>query len=115
MLVVGERDDARTGVAQALRALGRGVTVTADRQEALARTDLAEFDLIVSDLDDVESGPDSANVAEAADIVKAFKVGVSGSRARRAIAELHDIVEKTLRFKLQRIDVRQQTHVREKI
>ncbi len=115
ILIVENRDDARTGLAQALRALGHSVTATDDRQEALARADLAEFDLIVSDLDDVESAPPSADVAEAADMVKAFKVGVSGSRARRAIAELHDIVEKTLRFKLQRIDVRQQTHVREKI
>ena len=115
ILIVENRDDARTSLAQALRALGHSVTATDDRQEALARADLAEFDLIVSDLDDVESTPASANVAEAADVVKAFKVGVTGSRARRAIAELHDIVEKTLRFKLQRIDAREQTHVREKI
>jgi serine/threonine-protein kinase RsbW len=115
ILIVENRDDARTGLAQALSALGHSVTATSDRQEALARTDLAEFDLIVSDLDDVESAPESANIAEA-DIVKAFKVGVTGSRTRRAIAELHDIVEKTLRFKLQRIDAGEQTtHVREKI
>jgi serine/threonine-protein kinase RsbW len=113
ILIVENRDDARTGLAQALRALGHSVTATDDRQEALGRADLAEFDLIVSDLDDVESAPASAEVA---DVVKAFKVGVTGSRARRAIAELHDIVEKTLRFKLQRIDTREQTaHVREKI
>ena len=115
ILIVENRDDARTGLAQALRALGHSVTATDDRQEALARADLSEFDLIVSDLDDVESAPASPDVAAAADIVKAFKVGVGGSRARRAIAELHDIVEKTLRFKLQRIDARQQPHVREKI
>jgi serine/threonine-protein kinase RsbW len=116
ILIVENRDEARAGLAQALRALGHSVTATDDRQEALARADLAEFDLIVSDLDDVESAPASANVAAAADIVKAFKVGVTGSRTRRAIAELHDIVEKTLRFKLQRIDAGEQiTHVREKI
>jgi len=116
ILIVENRDDARTGLAQALSALGHSVTATNDRQQALARADLAEFDLIVSDLDDVESVPASGNVAAAADIVKAFKVGVTGSRARRAIAELHDIVEKTLRFKLQRIDAGDKTtHVREKI
>src|SRR5712691_6912311 len=115
ILIVENRDDARPGLAQALSALGHRVTATNDRQQALARADLAEFDLIVSDLDDVESAPGSANSAEA-DIVKAFKVGVTSSRPRRAIAELHDIVEKTLRLKLQRIDASEQTtHVREKI
>src|SRR5882672_5461237 len=116
ILIVENRDDARTGLAQALSALGHSVTATNDRQQALARADLAEFDLIVSDLDDVESVPASGNVAEAADIVKAFKVGVTGSRARRAIAELHDIVEKTLQFQHQRIDAGDKTaHAREKI
>jgi serine/threonine-protein kinase RsbW len=116
ILIVENRDDARTGLAQALSALGHNVTATSEREEALARADLAEFDLIVSDLDDIESAPGSANVAAATDIVRAFKVGVTGSRTRRAIAELHDIVEKTLRFKLQGIDAGEQTtHVREKI
>ncbi|HVS82227.1 MAG TPA: ATP-binding protein [Pyrinomonadaceae bacterium] len=116
ILIVENRDDARTGLAQALSALGHNVIATGDRQEALARNDLAEFDLIVSDLDDVESSAVSANIAESADIVKAFKVGVTGSPSRRAIAELHDIIEKTLWFKLQRIDAAEQTtHVREKI
>ncbi|HSP63420.1 MAG TPA: ATP-binding protein [Pyrinomonadaceae bacterium] len=115
ILIVENRDDARTGLAQALSALGHSVTATNDRQQALARADLAEFDLIVSDLDDVDAAPELANV-EATDVVKAFKMGVTGSRARRAIAELHDIVEKTLRFKLRRIDAGDQTtHVREKI
>ena len=116
ILIVENGDDARTGLAHALSELGHSVTATNDRQEALARADLAEFDLIVSDLDDVESAPASANVGEAADMVKAFKVGVTSSRRRRAVAELHDIIEKTLAFKLQRVDASEQTtHVREKI
>jgi serine/threonine-protein kinase RsbW len=116
ILIVENRDDARAGLAQALSALGHSVTATSEREEALARNDLAEFDLIVSDLDDVESAAGSANIAESADIVKAFKVGVTSSRTRRAIAELHDIIEKTLWFKLQRIDAAEATtHVREKI
>jgi len=115
ILIVENRDDARTGLAQALSALGHSVIATGDRKEALARNDLDEFDLIVSDLDDVESSAVSPNIADAADIVKAFKVGVTSSRPRRAIAELHDIIGETLSFKLQRIDAAQTTLVREKI
>ena len=113
ILIVESHDDARVGLAQALNALGHDVTATCEREEALAREDLARFDLIVSDLDDVEPAalPDSAS-----DIVRAFKVGVTSSQTRRTIAELHDIIEKTLSFKRQRIDTAQQiTHVREKI
>ena len=115
ILIVESRDEARTGLAQALSALGHNVTAAGERDEALARNDLEEFDLIVSDLDDVES-PAVPNSAEAADIVRAFKVGVTSSRTRRAIAELHDIIVKTLSFKLQRIEAAAPTtQVREKI
>jgi serine/threonine-protein kinase RsbW len=113
ILIVENRDEARTALAQALSALGHEVIATSERREALAREDLAEFDLIVSDLDDVEP---SAVADETAEIVKAFKVGVTSSRTRRGIAELHDIIEKTLGFKRQRLDAAAQTtHVREKI
>lgn len=116
ILIVENRDEARRGLAQALSALGHDVTAAGERAEALARTDLDEYDLIVSDLDDVEAPASSANNAATEEIVKAFKVGVTSSRPRRAIAELHDIVEQTLRFKLQRIDAANPaTHVREKI
>ena len=116
ILIVENRDDARTGLAEALSELGHSVIASSEREEALARNDLDEFDLIVSDLDDVEPSAGSANMAEAADIVRAFKLGVTSSRTRRAIADLHDIIERTLWFKLQRIDASQRTaHVREKI
>jgi serine/threonine-protein kinase RsbW len=116
ILIVENRDEARTGLAQTLSVLGHSVVATSEREEALARNDLADFDLIVSDLDDVESSAASADSAGVVDIVKAFKVGVTSSRTRRAIAELHDIIEKTLSFKLQRIDAAEEAiHVREKI
>ena len=116
ILIVENRDEARKGLAQTLIALGHNVVAACERAEALARSDLAEFDLIVSDLDDVESSAEFTDGADAADIVKAFKVGVTSSRPRRAIAELHDIIEKTLSYKLQRLDaVDEATHVREKI
>src|SRR5713226_3690009 len=109
ILIVENRDEARQGLAQALSALGHDVTAAGERAEALARNDLDEYDLIVSDLNDVESPAMPPNSADAGDIVKAFKVGVTSSRPRRAIAELHDIIGETLSFKLQRIDAAQTT------
>lgn len=107
VLIVESDDDIRAGLAQELNQLGHEVTLEGERDAALARPDLAQFDLLVSDL--VDHDP----VAET-DSVRSFKMGVTGRQARRTIAELHDIIEKTLLFKLQRIDPDQKT-VREKI
>jgi serine/threonine-protein kinase RsbW len=108
ILVVENSDDVRAGLASELTKLGHHVVSTGERDEALARNDLARFDLIVSDLVHREP-PDTASV-------RSFKVGVTSSRTRRAIQELHDIIEKTLAFKLRRIDAAQKSHdVREKI
>ncbi len=113
ILIVESCDEARKGLAQALSALGHDVTAAGERAEALAREDLAEFDLVVSDLDDIEP---SAAPNKTADIVKAFKIGVTNSQTRRAIACIREIIKTTLSFKRQCIDTPEQiTHVREKI
>jgi serine/threonine-protein kinase RsbW len=121
ILIVEDRADARAALAETLNALGHSVITASTRAEALARAARDEFDLIVSDLTDAET-PRAANGARrrrrspAAEVVKAFKLGVTSSQARRKTAELRDIIEQTLRFKLQRIDAIQEVaHVREKI
>ena len=107
ILIVENNDDIRAGLAIELSHLGHSVTVESERGKALARADLAEFDLLVSDLVDQESATEP-------EVVRSFKIGVTGALARRA--ELRDIIVKTLSFKLQRIDVGQKAvHVREKI
>lgn len=109
ILIVENSDDIRAGLAQELRALGHSVTIAAERSEALALGDQAQFDLLVSDLVNLEAIPES-------EAVRSFKISVTSSQARRTVAELHDIIEKTLAFKLQRIDSEQRTvPVREKI
>jgi serine/threonine-protein kinase RsbW len=90
-----------------LNQLGHEVTLEGERDKALARNDLTHFDLLISDLID----HDPATEAES---VRSFKMGVTGLHARRTTTELHDIIEKTLLFKLQRIDPDQKA-VREKI
>lgn len=109
ILIVEDSDDVRAGLAAELGRLGHSVITAGERAEALARSDLEQFDLIVSDLVNQEPSPDTENV-------RSFKVGVTSSRTRRAVQGLRDIIEKTLVFKLQRIDATQKSgDVREKI
>ncbi len=108
ILIVENSADIRAGLAEALGGLGHSVTVLGERDEALALDNLTGFDLLVSDLVDTE--------AEGTSGIRSFKMSVTSSLARRAIAELHDIIEKTLTFKLQRIDrTNKAIAVREKI
>jgi len=107
ILVVENSDEVRDDLIGELSALGQ--VTTCAREEAVAREDLAEFDLIVSDLAEQESATQS-------ETVKAFKLGVTSSPTRRETVELHDVIEKTLGFKLRRIDNdAKDAHLREKI
>jgi serine/threonine-protein kinase RsbW len=108
ILIVENIDDLRAGLAKELNALGHSVTVAGERSEALAIGDQTEFDLLVSDL--VNSEPEAGCEA-----VRSFKMSVTGSQPRRAVTELHEIIEKTMAFKLQRVDNSPPTAVREKI
>ena len=109
ILIVESSDDIRAGLADALSDLGHSVTMESERSKALARTDLADFDLLVSDLVDQEPATEPERV-------RSFKMAVTSLQARRTIAELHDIIEKTLSFKLQRIDPdHKAVNLREKI
>ncbi|MDX6384250.1 MAG: serine/threonine-protein kinase RsbW [Blastocatellia bacterium] len=111
VLIVESDDDIRAGLATELNQLGHEVSLERERDRALARDDFSQFDLIISDL--VDHDP-AVTTPATADSVRSFKMGVTSLLARRTIAELHDIIEKTLQFKLQRIDPDQKA-VREKI
>jgi len=109
ILILEDRDDFRAGLADELHRLGHLVTVASEREEALALEDRTQFDLLVSDLVNHAAAPET-------EIVRSFKMGVTSSHARRTVAELHEIIEKTLSFKLRRIDAAQtNAQIREKI
>jgi len=109
ILVVENSDDFRAGLAHELHQLGHTVTVASERGEAMVLEGRAQFDLLVSDLVNQASATEP-------EMVRSFKMAATSSQARRAIAELHDIIEKTLSFKLRRIDAAQPTdQIREKI
>ncbi|MDT4895659.1 MAG: hypothetical protein QOH25_736 [Acidobacteriota bacterium] len=119
---------------QVLEELGHEVVATGDRAVALAREDLDEFDLIISDLtEDEHSGVQllseikrkrlmvpvvvSSEEGQQPGIVKAFKMGAANFlRLPYNKDELCTIVEKTLAYKLRFVDdLKILPHVREKI
>jgi serine/threonine-protein kinase RsbW len=99
--------------------LGHQVVVTGDREQALAREDLDEFDLIISDLTD-EPSTDERPISELhrkhllvaipaegvkPDVIKAFKFGAANYlRLPYDKDALRDIVEQTLSYKLRYVD-----------
>jgi CheY-like chemotaxis protein/anti-sigma regulatory factor (Ser/Thr protein kinase) len=134
ILIVDANEDLRTLLAQVLRGLGHEVTATGNRDEALAREDLDEFDLVISDLtDDADAGIQvlsevkrksllvpvvvSSDEAQPHGIIKAFKLGASNFLRRPYDhEELRAIVEKTLSYKLRFVeDVKVLPYVHEKI
>lgn len=134
ILIVDNNDELRGSLERVLRELGHLVVATGDREEALAREDIEEFDLIISDLtEDAESGVQllseikrkrlmvpvvvSSDQAQQPDVVKAFKMGAANYlRHPYDRDELCSIVEKTLAYKLRFVDdLKVLSHVHEKI
>ena len=134
ILIVDANEELRTLLAQVLSELGHQVTATGNRDEALAREDLEDFDLVISDLtDDADAGIQvlsevkrksllvpvvvSSDEAQPHGIIKAFKLGASNFLRRPYNhEELRAIVEKTLSYKLRFVeDVKVLPYVHEKI
>ncbi|HYJ48028.1 MAG TPA: ATP-binding protein, partial [Pyrinomonadaceae bacterium] len=134
ILIVDNNDELRSMLEQVLRELGHEVVATGDRELALARDDLDEFDLIISDLtEDEHSGMQllgeikrkrlmvpvvvSSDEAQQPGVVKAFKMGAANFlRLPYNKEELRTIVEKTLSYKLRFVDdLKVLPYVREKI
>jgi serine/threonine-protein kinase RsbW len=134
ILIVDNNDELRAMLEQVLQELGHEVVATGDRATALAREDLDEFDLIISDLtEDEHSGVQllseikrkrlmvpvvvSSEEGQQPGIVKAFKMGAANFlRSPYNKDELRNIVEKTLAYKLRFVDdLKILPHVREKI
>jgi serine/threonine-protein kinase RsbW len=109
ILIVENDDDIRAGLRREVEELGHEITVVSQRDEALAIEGHVHFDLVVSDLIDEPNAPADGTV-------RSFKLAVTSSPARRAVPALHDIIERTLLFKLRCIDEAQDaSRVREKI
>jgi serine/threonine-protein kinase RsbW len=118
ILIVDNNDELRALLEQVLGKLGHYVVVTGERQRALARNDLDDFDLVISDLSEAEVNgqpigdlqrkhlvtPVTPQTSEPA-IIKAFKMGAANYlRSPYNREELREIVEKTLSYKLRYVD-----------
>ena len=118
ILIVDNNDELRALLEDVLGKLGHEVVVTGERDEALARDDLDEFDLVISDLTVAEGNgqiiselqrkhlvtPVSA-ATDQLDIIKAFKMGaVNFFGTNRENNDLRQIIEQTLSYKLKCVD-----------
>ena len=131
ILIVDNHDELRALLEEVLGKLGHEVVVATERQKALARDDLDDFDLVISDLTDAEV--DGQDIGELQRkrllipviaqhdanhiIVKAFKMGAANYlRLPYNKEELRQIVEQTLSHKLRYVDdPNLLPHVHEKI
>jgi serine/threonine-protein kinase RsbW len=126
ILIVDNNDELRAILEHKLGSLGHEAVVTGDRDEALSRDDLDQFDLIISDLTEVTAPDDKPELAGSAPdnnqhrrhlltrvvandleptIVKAFKmVAANYLRFPYNKEELQAIVEQTLSYKLRYVD-----------
>jgi serine/threonine-protein kinase RsbW len=132
ILIVDNNDELRAILEKTLGSLGCEAIVTGDRDEALSRNDLDQFDVIISDLteedtqsNDQSTGPSTGQSngrpvselhrrhlltpvtsnAEEPVIVKAFKmVAANYLRLPYNKDELREIVEQTLSYKLRYVD-----------
>ncbi|CDM66348.1 ATP-binding response regulator [Pyrinomonas methylaliphatogenes] len=134
ILIVESDGKLRQSLERALEDLGHDVVATSNRREALARDDLEDFDLIISDLtEDAEAGAQilselerkglpvpvvvSASEGQPPSIIEAFRLGATNYLRRPYDREeLRQIVEKTLAYKLRFLEDRKVTpYVRERI
>ena len=128
ILIVDNNDDLRAILENVLGNLGCEAVVTSDREEALNRDDLDQFDVIISDLTEEDTHGNDQSLAqsngkpnrelhrrclltpvtsnaEETVIVKAFKmVAANYLRLPYNREELREIVEQTLAYKLRYVD-----------
>jgi serine/threonine-protein kinase RsbW len=128
ILLVENDAGARAKLAHILDALGHEIVVLSERSDALAREDVDDFDLIITDLSD--EGADETSIADhqrrrlfasgasaggrTHEHIKAFKIGVNNLRASES--SLRKIIAETLAWKASYIDaVEIIDHLHEKI
>lgn len=119
ILIVDNNHELRAMLRQVLGSLGHEVVAICDRDEALARQDLDNFDLIISDLtEDATCAVNPANELQRKHLlvpitmngdqtvlIKAFKMGAANYlRLPYNRDALRDIVEQTLAYKLRYVD-----------
>ena len=118
ILIVDNNDELRTILEQVLGKLGHQVVVTGEREQALQRQDLDEFDVIISDLTEEAENAESIgelhrkhllvvrpSTIDKTEYIKAFKLDAGNyARSEYDKDELREIIEQTLSYKLRYVD-----------
>jgi serine/threonine-protein kinase RsbW len=109
ILIVDDHDDLAGDLRTAFNQMQHSVTTLESRDEALLQEDLADYDVLIIDLDDVDEDwrPLARNgngAPEEHEIIKAFKISASNFRRNFDEAELKQIVDTTLDYKSKFVD-----------
>jgi serine/threonine-protein kinase RsbW len=86
ILIVDNNDELRAILESALGGLGHEAVVTGDRDEALNRNDLDQFDLIISDLTEEDAQPDEQSTQQSTEQTAVPRTGQSNGKPTN---ELH--------------------------
>jgi serine/threonine-protein kinase RsbW len=130
ILIIDDHDDLGTALRVTFNALAHQVTVFDNRSEAVEVSDLGEFDLVITDLDNVDhcigmnlNGntpavlPSNVSLASEDEVIKAFKISAANySRENFDETELLELFAIILDFKARHVDKTESIqNVREKI
>jgi serine/threonine-protein kinase RsbW len=130
ILIIDDHDNLCTALCSKFKDLGHEVTIFDNRPDAVGFSDLTEFDLIVTDLDNIDhccemnlNGnasavlPSNLYVEKPDDVIKAFKISAAHySRENFDETELKQIFDMVLDFKAHFVDsIETVQNIREKI
>lgn len=116
ILIVDDNDDLCTALERELTAVGHQVKCLETRDEAVAHGSLADYDLVITDLDDEDAAPEATNNGDSClpkmpekdlreKVVKAFKICATNFRRENfSEDELKFLVETVLNYKARFVD-----------
>ena len=128
ILIIDDHDDLCSALCIKFKSLGHEVTIFDNRPDAVSSLKIINYDLIVTDLDNVDHSvalngnkpaclPSNIDSAQPDEVVKAFKISASHyTRENFDESELKELFDLTLNYKDEHIDsVETVQNLREKI
>jgi serine/threonine-protein kinase RsbW len=130
ILIIDDHDDLASALLEKFDELGHKATILDNRTDALELTNLAQFDLILTDLDNIDHStvssmngkapailPSNIQTEQPDEVIKAFKISAANySRENFDETELKDIFDLILNYKAKFVDeVESLQNLREKI
>ena len=129
-LIIDDHDDLSTGLKEVFTNLGYSVKTIENRDEAVALKEIDDFDIVITDLDNIDEIPEAVQndenddsclpevkTHETSEYIRAFKICATGYRRENYDeTELKNLFELILNYKAQYVDkVEKIKNLREKI